>query len=52
VTPPGALAATGQLTARVTRLLAPRTRPPRLGPAAALVAAHALVAVPLTLFIA
>jgi hypothetical protein len=52
MTPPGALAATGQLTARVTRLLAPRTRPPRLGPAAALAAAHLLVAVPPALFIA
>jgi Zn-dependent protease with chaperone function len=51
VTPPGALAATGQLTARVTRLLAPRTRPPRLGPAVALVVAHLLVATPLSLFL-
>jgi hypothetical protein len=51
MTPPGALAATGQLTARVTRLLAPRTRPPRLGPTLTLAVAQVLVVVPPLLFL-
>jgi Zn-dependent protease with chaperone function len=43
---------TGDLEARVGRLLAPRRRSGRLGPAAALAAAQVLVAVPITLFLA
>jgi Zn-dependent protease with chaperone function len=51
VVPPGALAATGELAARVDRLLEPRARPPRLRPLAVLAAAQVLVAVPLALFL-
>lgn len=50
VTPPGALAATGELTVRVDRLLRP-ARPARVRPALALAVAQVLVAVPVALFL-
>ncbi|HYN97156.1 MAG TPA: M56 family metallopeptidase [Pilimelia sp.] len=51
VTPPGALGATGELAARVDRLLHPDA-PSRLARAAAVGAALAVVAVPVALFLA
>ncbi|HWH01926.1 MAG TPA: M56 family metallopeptidase [Pilimelia sp.] len=49
--PPGTLGATADLYARVSRLLEPPQPPPRLRRAAALLAAHALVAVPMWLLL-
>lgn len=51
VTPPGALAATGQIEMRVDRLLERQQPPARIGPAVTLMVAQLLVAVPVALFV-
>ena len=51
VTPPGTLSATGQIEARVDRLLERRQPPARLGPAVTVLVAQLLVAVPVTLLL-
>jgi Zn-dependent protease with chaperone function len=51
VAPPGTLAATGELAARVDRLIRPPARPAVIRPLVALAASQLLVAVPIALFL-